>query len=347
MANVLEIVLLAGSGTCALAACLARLRTYRSLLFGGAALLVITALFPRPGNTLGIYLLGGVSGAPVVSSELFGVAWWLLGAWLVKGLLDLVLRRTLFPNDNQPHARRLFADLASGLIYVVAFVGIMDTVLKQPISAVLATSGVLAIVLGLALQNTLADVFSGLAINIERPFGAGDWITLSDNVEGQIIEINWRATRIRSWANDMIVVPNSIVARSVVTNHGNRRDICLLSTRLTVDGGVPPARVLQALEAAAAKCAGSAPAPPARAYARAVQDSVISYELTVPLPSFAMTPAARSEVIEQIASAMASANISMGAAATEIRVSRADSATAALALATTTATSPGAGSDLR
>jgi len=60
------------------------------------------------------------------------------------------------------------------LVYVVALVGIMDTVFKQSVSAVLATSGVLAVVLGLALQNTLADVFSGLALNIERPFSAGD-----------------------------------------------------------------------------------------------------------------------------------------------------------------------------
>lgn len=60
------------------------------------------------------------------------------------------------------------------LVYVVALVGIMDTVLKQPISAVLATSGMLAIILGLALQNALADVFPGLAINIERSFRAGD-----------------------------------------------------------------------------------------------------------------------------------------------------------------------------
>lgn len=54
----------------------------------------------------------------------------------------------------------------------MAFLGIMNTVFEQPLSGVLATSGVLAIVLGLALQNTLADVFSGLAINIERPCGA-------------------------------------------------------------------------------------------------------------------------------------------------------------------------------
>jgi small-conductance mechanosensitive channel len=80
----------------------------------------------------------------------------------------------------------------------LAFVGIVDTVFQQPISAFLATSGVMAIVLGLALQNTLADVFSGLAINIERPYMAGDWISVTDRVSGQVIEVNWRATRIRT-----------------------------------------------------------------------------------------------------------------------------------------------------
>ena len=54
-------------------------------------------------------------------------------------------------------------------------------------SVLLLISGVFAIVLGLALQNTLADVFSGLAINMERPFQAGDWITVKDGVEGQVV----------------------------------------------------------------------------------------------------------------------------------------------------------------
>ncbi|MEO8377796.1 MAG: small-conductance mechanosensitive channel, partial [Candidatus Sumerlaeota bacterium] len=87
---------------------------------------------------------------------------------MVKGVLDIVLRRTLFPNDDQPHSRRLFADPIFVVVYVVAFIGITDTVFRQSISAVLATSGILAVILGLALQNTLADVFSGIALNVDR-----------------------------------------------------------------------------------------------------------------------------------------------------------------------------------
>jgi small-conductance mechanosensitive channel len=116
------------------------------LFWGACVLAAITAVFPRQDNPLGQYLFVGSHGAPWIPLQLFGIAWWILGAWLLKSLLGLVLRRTVFPDDNEPHARRLFADLVSALIYVVAFVGIMDRAFKQPLSGVLATSGVLAIV---------------------------------------------------------------------------------------------------------------------------------------------------------------------------------------------------------
>ena len=79
----------------------------------------------------------------------------------------------------------------------------------QPIEGLLATSGIVALVLGLALQSTLADLFSGIALNIEDPFGAGDRITVDGGNEGQAIEINWRATRIRNRSGDTTVIPNS------------------------------------------------------------------------------------------------------------------------------------------
>ena len=137
------------------------------------------------------------------------------------------------------------------LVYVVALVGIMDTVLKQPISAVLATSGVLAIVLGLALQNTLADVFSGLALNIERPFRAGEWITIPDGIEGQVMEINWRATRIKTASNNMIVIPNSVISKATITNHRRLNDPHICTVTLKIDHCVPTARVIDVLQAAA------------------------------------------------------------------------------------------------
>jgi small-conductance mechanosensitive channel len=296
------------------------LRIYRPLLWGTSILFLITALFPRRGNTLAQYLFAETAGSSRLPVELFGVAWWVLGAWLVKSLLDLILRRTIFPHDHQPHARRLFADLASGLIYVVAFVGIMDTVLKQPISGVLATSGVLAIVLGLALQNTLADVFSGLAINIERPFGAGDWITVTDHDVGQVIEINWRATRLRTQANDLIVIPNSVAAKSVVTNHSRANGPRICTIRVAVDQAVPTRRVLDALRAAGGAGEGVAAGTIAAAYASDIAASSVVYDLTYSVDDFAMMAVVRSDVIARVTAAFQGSGIPLGGPAMDIHI---------------------------
>jgi small-conductance mechanosensitive channel len=316
----IEICLTVATVALLVCAFMPQLRRYRSLFLGGSGLIAITVLFPRPGNPLGQFLFAQSTGSMHLPSELFGIAWWVLGAWLIRSLLTLVLRRTIFPNDYQPHARRLFADLASGLVYIVAFVGIMDTVLKQPISALLATSGVLAIVLGLALQNTLADVFSGLAINIERSFGAGDWITMNDNVEGQIIEIDWRATQIRTFSNDMIVIPNSVISKAVVTNHRKLNEPYLCTLSLNVDSSVSPARVITALQLAASAGLDVVPGNTPAAYACGFDDSLVKYKLYFAVESFARAPEVQSKVIIRVTEALRIDGIQIGTLPTDVRI---------------------------
>lgn len=310
-----------------------RLRSWRSLFWGSCALALLTAGFPRKDNPLGQYLFVGSHGAPWIPLQLFGIAWWILGAWLVKSLLDLVLRRTIFPDDNEPHARRLFADLISALIYVVAFVGIMDKVFKQPLSGVLATSGVLAIVLGLALQSTLADVFAGLAINIDRAFAAGDWIAVPDRIEGQIIEVNWRTTRVRTSTNDMIVIPNSVIAKAVVTNHSrlNAPYTCIL--RVGVDHAVSPERVIDALQRAAGLSSGVAPGLTPTAYACRFADTLIEYELYFACEAYPLVSRTQSEVVQHIAEALQQLGVRIGTPAVKIEVSRDQIAAAGAQLA--------------
>jgi len=320
----IEICLLFGVAVLFICGLTRPLRLYRALLWGSSVLMLSTALFPRQGNWLGQHLFGGLSGAPHLPVELFGIAWWILGAWLVNGVLDLILRRTLFPIDNEPHARRLFADLASVLVYVVALVGIMDTVLDQPISAVLATSGVLAIVLGLALQTTLSDVFSGLAINIERPFGAGDWITVAPDVEGQVIEINWRATRIKTASNNLIVVPNSVVAKAIVTNHRRLNDAHLCTIGIKIDHGVSATRVIEALQAASSGSRGIAPGTTPTVCACGFEDTLVAYELTFAVDDFIQVPDVRSDLVRRVTDTLQRMGIALGRRGLDVRVQHVD-----------------------
>jgi small-conductance mechanosensitive channel len=320
MFGLTEICLLLVAAVLLIWGMLPRVRPYRSLFGGGSLLFLITALFPRTGNPIGQFLFDGDATGPHPPRELFGIIWWILSAWLVKSLLDLLLRRTIFPNNDEPHARRLFADLASALIYVLAFFGILDTVFKQQVSALLATSGVLAIVLGLALQNTLGDVFAGLAINIERPLGAGDWITIADQMSGQVIEVNWRATRIRTWANDMVAIPNSLVSKSIVTNHSRPKGPHSCVIRINVDVSIPPTQVIDALLVAANGAADIAQGSTPLAYACEFSDSLVVYELAFAIDSFALARGARSAVLRCVADSFQDLSIPIGAPATTVRI---------------------------
>lgn len=317
-----EICLIAAAALLVLVRVLPYLQSYRPLFRGGYALLLITAAFPRPNNPIGEFVFGKTSHGLHLPIEVFGIAWWLIGAWLFKSVLQLVLRRRFFPDIDQPQSRRLFADLATGVIYVLAFFGIVGTVFDQPVSTFLASSGVLAIVLGLALQSTLGDVLAGLAINIERPFYTGDWITLPDNMTDEVMQVNWRATRMRTWLHETVVIPNSVVTKAVMTNHSRAGGPHLYSILLGVDIGVAPAHVIDTLHTAGIGSPNTVPGTPPRAYAIAFSDSVVNYELVFAIENFAFIHGARSALIQRIASAFKSEGIPLGAPAQDVRVVR-------------------------
>lgn len=141
------------------------------------------------------------------------VVWWLVGARLAATVTVLALGR-----DARSREARLAADLLAGGIYVTAVLIILNSVLELRVYGLLATSGVLAIVLGLALQNTLADVFSGIAVGVEQPFHVGDRVSIGDHPEGIVVQMNWRSIRIQTDGEDLATIPNSIVARSEIIN---------------------------------------------------------------------------------------------------------------------------------
>ena len=81
----------------------------------------------------------------------------------------------------------------------------------------LATSTVLTVVLGLALQDTLGNLFSGLALSLGKPFGVGDWIMV-DGVEGQVVDMGWRGVHLETFSHDVVVIPNAMVAKTRLQN---------------------------------------------------------------------------------------------------------------------------------
>ncbi|MFC5695864.1 mechanosensitive ion channel domain-containing protein [Pseudomonas sp. GCM10022186] len=168
------------------------------------------------------------------------IVWWLFCARTLTVALGLLMPRI-------GHAGRLLQDLLGAVIFLVAVVAAAAYVMQLPVKGLLATSGVMAIVIGLALQSTLSDVFSGIVLNTTKPYQLDDWIAI-DGTEGKVVEIDWRATHLLTGQGSTVVIPNSVAAKTKVHNFSRPYDITGVSISLKVSTQVRPRRVLDALE---------------------------------------------------------------------------------------------------
>ena len=183
-----------------------------------------------------------------VSAVLVGsakVLWWVHLAWALIGLVRIYL---VF--ERKPREARLLQDLVVGVVYVGMLLSILAFVFGMPVGTLIATSGIFAIILGLALQNTLSDVFSGIALNLGRPYVLGDWIVLSDGTEGRVIETNWRSTHLLTLAHNVVALPNSFLAKLGLTNVSSPEESHGLSATIRMAPTKMPAIVADVMNAA-------------------------------------------------------------------------------------------------
>jgi small-conductance mechanosensitive channel/CRP-like cAMP-binding protein len=191
----------------------------------------------------------GSTDAPAMWLRAFAVTWWILSARVIVAILYFALH-----HDRKSREARLFIDLTAAAIYVGAGLIVLKSVLAIPVGGLVATSGVVAIVLGLALQNTLADVFSGIAVDIEAPFQVGDRVSLGNNIEGQVVEMNWRSIRIQTDGADIAIVPNSVVAKLEIVNRSVPNRNRAVSVQLWCPARADPDRVVEVLQDATLLC---------------------------------------------------------------------------------------------
>ena len=170
-----------------------------------------------------------------------GIVWWLYAARVLTEVIGLLLMRRI------GHSGRLLQDVIGALVFLIAIVAAAGYVLELPVKGLLATSGVVAIVVGLALQSTLSDVFSGIVLNTTKPYQVDDWIVI-DGVEGKVLDIDWRATHLLTSAGSTAVVPNSVAAKAKIVNLSRPSNMHGVSISIQVPNHIRPRRVLDALD---------------------------------------------------------------------------------------------------
>jgi small-conductance mechanosensitive channel/CRP-like cAMP-binding protein len=137
-------------------------------------------------------------------------------------------------------------DVGSVLIYFVIILLVLRFTLDINLASLVATSAVLTAIIGLALQDVLGSVISGLVLELEDPFGPNDWVRVG-NFEGQVVETGWRTTRIRTRVNEVVTLPNTYLAREPVVNYSRPDPRYGDTLRIHLAYEAPPHAVKQAI----------------------------------------------------------------------------------------------------
>jgi small-conductance mechanosensitive channel len=200
--------------------------------------------------------------------------WWLGGASVATSVLRASIRIRRLPARE-----RLIQDIVATGTYIIAALQISSKVFGWPIGALLATSGAVAIVVGLALQSTLGDAFSGLVLNLTRPYKIGDWIVIGGTLEGKVVETNWRATHILTVELNLAVIPNSVIAKTHFTNASTPYAMRGVTVSIQLRPDVRPQTVKLALTRAAQGHAAILSEPALRIAIKASTINFVEYEI--------------------------------------------------------------------
>lgn len=193
-------------------------------------------------------------------------------------LADALIRSVYTQRGLAYPLPRVLHGLILGVIYILVLFAILRDILQINITPFLATSAILTMVLGLAFQGVLSNILSGMSLHFTKSFNKGDWIQVGGD-EGQVIDTNWRETRILDRFSNIIVLPNNKVASEKFTNFSRPTESSALSLVVKAGYDAPPTAVLEALLEAAADVPEVSSTPVPEAYALSYDDFGINYLL--------------------------------------------------------------------
>jgi small-conductance mechanosensitive channel len=198
------------------------------------------------------------------------------------------------------HLAPMLAPAIQGVAYLlVGFILLKLLFPALDLAPVIATSAVGSLVLGLALQPLLTNLFAGIVISLERPFRLDDWIRVAD-IEGRVVEVTWRTTHVRTRENDNLIIPNAKIAEENVVNFQYPNPMHEAQIVIGVDYAAPPYRVRHALLEAVTGVKGVLEKPSPGVKLTNFADSAVTYELAFWVDDMAELEDTQSQVCERV-----------------------------------------------
>jgi CRP-like cAMP-binding protein len=197
------------------------------------------------------------------------------------------------------------------LVFSIGFALLLRGLLSVHLTAVLATSALITAVIGLALQDTLGNLFARMALHLEKSLQVGDMVRVGDEV-GFVEVLSWRAIRVRTLLDSIVLLPNSAAARErlEVFPRSSGAPIAY-AMRIGLEYQTPPTKAMAVIRATAIGVPGVAAVPPPRVYVVNFADFSIVYELRVWLDDYSMFLPVETAVRERLWFALKRAGIAI------------------------------------
>ncbi len=189
---------------------------------------------------------------------------------------------------------QLFMMVPRLVVLLVAGGLLFSAIWNVDLTGLFAALGVTSLVISLALQDTLSGLASGFLLLSDKPFSPGDWIEVND-IEGQVVDTNYRSSRIKDRNGDLIVIPNSVLAGATLVNFDQPGGLHRVVVELQVAYANPPSNAIDMLLAAARATDGVLEEPPPKVRIVQIDDPLMGYKVLMWIDDYAIAPRVKSD----------------------------------------------------
>ncbi|CAK0772082.1 branched-chain amino acid transport system substrate-binding protein [Azospirillaceae bacterium] len=179
--------------------------------------------------------------------RMFDFLWWIAIGCLALSAVERLAWRPLEKRTGRS-APKIIKTVVFGVVILLTTVGVIGNVLEHDITGLMATSGVLAMVLGLAVQSNVANVVSGVSLNMERSIRPGDWVKVGDFPVAEVMDMSMRSTKVRTLENTIVTIPNAIIMGARLENYSHPERYYLIERKAYCSCQHDPRRVVALLE---------------------------------------------------------------------------------------------------
>jgi small-conductance mechanosensitive channel/CRP-like cAMP-binding protein len=224
---------------------------------------------------------------------------WIVVIHASLSLLNVVIFEQAGADTWRAKMPKLLIDLARLFLILLGSAIVLATVWHADLAGLATALGVSSIVIGLALQDTLGSVTSGIALLFERPFNVGDWLKVGE-LTGQVIDINWRSVRLQTFDREMVIIPHKVIGGEIIRNFSRPLKLHAERVKVGFSYGDPPNLARQVLKSTALATQGILVNPEPEIFTLSYDDSSITYEVKFFVEDFAAIEDIRSRFMSRV-----------------------------------------------